>query len=97
MEKDGKKFPDSRIVSYTSEFSLNSISIDLLRPHKSPAFHKLKFLNEISDKEIRLKFLIFLYNLFIDCSMKGNHNFFINDETIYMHRESKQFRYHSKH
>jgi hypothetical protein len=80
------------------EFSLNNIDIEIFRPHKSPVYSKLKYLLEfMKNEEIKRKLFIFFYHLFIDCVARGNKIVYINDEVIYMHKDTKDFKYYSKY
>jgi hypothetical protein len=77
-------------------FSLNSISLELARPHKNANYTKLKYLQEhFSSKDIQKIFFQFIFDLIMDCISLGNKIVYICDEVIYMHKDGKHFKYHS--
>lgn len=74
---------------------LNNIYIQIDHQYKNSKYIKLKFLQEqMKDINLQRNLFIFLYNLFIECVLKGNNIIFINDDAIYLHKDKKMFRYY---
>jgi hypothetical protein len=79
------------------EFSLNSINIELFRPHKNPIYIKLLHLQEVmKNKETQRKLLFFLFSLIVESILRGNKIIYINDEVVFMNKENNNFKYYSK-
>lgn len=77
------------------EFSLSNINIELFRIQKNSSYMKLKNIKNLFTNDIKVTFMKFLYDLFMDLVGKGNKIVYINDEVIYFNKEKNIFKYYS--